>query len=364
MRMPTVLESDFMKMNKKIEGLTPYLPDLGEYKVRLDANESCFNLPQSIRAEISALVSDIDFNIYPDPYCEKVVAAYAELKGLNSDTIVAGNGSDELIGIIISSFCQKDDSVVCFSPDFSMYNFYAHLAETQVISLFKDDNFNLDKQIIIDTVVQKKPRIVIFSSPCNPTGQVFCRNDILDIISCSQDCLFVVDQAYADFGGNNVIDMCEKCDNLIVLQTCSKAYGLAAIRLGFAVSNIDIINVIKSVKSPYNVNSVTQVIGEYVLRQKDYLEDCTKKIIQNKKNLEEKLSDLCYNDFRVIKTETNFCFVFCSKAANVHEGLKKKGVLVRLFNNKFLRISTGDKAQNDYFITQLILTLKEENIDV
>ena len=253
------------ELNYKIKNLTPYDPIEGSYRVRLDANEA-FSAPNvEMMKKIQDAVNDVAFNRYPDPTASKLCELFAEYYGIDKENVTAGNGSDELISIIVGSFLQKGDKAVTLAPDFSMYGFYMGIYECENIVVQKE-NYRIDVDKVINTVRETSASMLIFSNPCNPTSILLDEKDVRKIIE-NVDALVVLDEAYMDFASGSLINSVNEYDNLIVLRTCSKAVGMASIRLGFAVANKRITKALKSVKSPYNVNSVTQVIGEKIFSE-------------------------------------------------------------------------------------------------
>ena len=175
--------------------------------------------------------------------------------GVSADYVTAGNGSDELISVIVGTFLSKGDKLLTVMPDFSMYGFYADLAGVTVITQEKNEDLNIGSGCALYQDSQAgKADCIMFSNPCNPTGQGLSREEVRRLVT-SVDCLVVLDEAYMDFYTESLMGEAEQYDNLIILRTCSKALGLAAVRLGFAVANQTLTAVIRAAKSPYNVNS-------------------------------------------------------------------------------------------------------------
>ncbi|MEG2016032.1 MAG: aminotransferase class I/II-fold pyridoxal phosphate-dependent enzyme, partial [Oscillospiraceae bacterium] len=242
------------ELNEKIKNLSPYDPICGEYPIRLDANESFVLPPKNIQNSIVEALSSVSFNRYPDCLATEVCKKFAKICNVSEELVVAGNGSDEIISIIMTAFLQKGDKVITLLPDFSMYKFYTTLVECECKEFFKDENFKVDFESLIDEVNSSKARMVIFSNPCNPTSVGFLADDIKKLIECT-DALIVLDEAYMDFWNQSLLSQVQDYDNLIILKTCSKALGFACVRLGFAIANKTLTDVIKAAKSPYNVNS-------------------------------------------------------------------------------------------------------------
>ena len=334
-------------LNEKIKNLTPYSPVEGEYAVRLDANESYFSLSEEILSEVKEAIGKVDFNRYPDPFATELCEAFAKFYGIDKNFVTAGNGSDELISVIMTAFLQKGDKVMTVTPDFSMYAFYASIVEAQCIDFLKNTSLEFSVDDVINEAKEKNVRVLIFSNPCNPTSLGVKRDEMRKLIS-SLSCLVVLDEAYMDFWDESLINEAEKYDNLIILRTCSKAFGLAAMRLGFAVASKTLTDVIRSVKSPYNVNSLSQAAGTVVLNHVDYLKECTESIKRSRDELYKMitaLSEKYKGKIKPVASVTNFVYTEFEKAEELFEFLKTKGIAVRKMGTH-LRISAGSEDEN------------------
>jgi len=334
---------------KKPEQIEAYEPMEDNYEIRLNANESFFNLPDWFIEELTEELKTLNFNRYPDPFARKVADTYGNIIGVDGRYITAGNGSDELISIIINSFLQKGEKIVVTSPEFSMYEFYARLAEIECVCANKKPDLSIGVDEIIDAAKKSEAKAVILSNPCNPTGQGIAADEIIRMIR-SVNSLVVLDEAYMDFWNQGIVERVLEFDNLIVLKTCSKAYGLAGIRLGFAVANAELTCALRKCKSPYNVNSVTQAIGLKVLSHPDYLRECTEKIIIQKQELEKKLSAQKFKKLgEVVPTVTNFVLFKTKQASEINKNLLEHGVSVRALG-EYLRITAGSEYENNMLI--------------
>ena len=329
------------ELNDKIKNLEPYEPISGTYQIRLDANECPVNLPDEVRREFAARLEEIAFNRYPDPLAERLVRSFAEYYHIKPELVTAGNGSDELIFLIESAFMQKGDKMLVVSPDFSMYNFYSSICEVQSASFLKGDSLEIDVDALIETVNRGNIDLVIFSNPCNPTGKGITRAEAEKLVS-SVEALVILDEAYMDFWTESLLDKIEDYSNLIIFRTASKLVGSAALRLGFAVANPTIAKAIKAVKSPYNVNSVSQAFGEIIYRQKETLKNRQKMIVNNKEMLYNGLVRLCgaKKGFIVYSSVANFVFMKTDCSRKIWEYLKRQSIVVRLMGD-YLRITAG-----------------------
>lgn len=317
-------------------------------------------MPKDIKEKLILSVTSLNYNRYPDPFAFRVCDAFGRFAGIKSEYITAGNGSDELISLIFGSFLEKGDSVLILEPDFSMYEFYCSISECKPLLLKKNLSLTFAPDEIIKKANENNVRMIIFSNPCNPTGQGLKSEEVLKIVN-GVSCLVVIDEAYMDFWDQSVINSAPEAKNLIVLKTASKAAGLASLRLGFAISNSIITTYLKAAKSPYNVNSFTQAAGEIVFNEKEYLKNTVKLILDSKNSLYKSVKDLEseYKDIKVFETHTNFVLVESIKAEHIHFELKKSGISVRLLGGKYLRITAGSSEENLKLINALKLVLSE-----
>ena len=343
-----------MKLPEKLTSLKAYDPITGSYAVRLDANESYFDLPSVLKSKIADQIEQISFNRYPDPLATEVVEAFAAYYHVLPDCVTAGNGSDEIITLLLGTFMEKGQKLVTVSPDFSMYGFYAALAELEVINVPKKSNLQIDTDALIAACQQANA--VVFSNPCNPTSLGLPRAEVIRLIESAPDCLIIVDEAYMDFWDESVMDLVNKYENLIVLRTCSKAIGLAAARMGFAVMDKYKTSLLRAAKSPYNCDAISQKICAAVLREQTLLRHCCDEIIVQTQRLYTAVNELVqrYPDLleTVYPPRTNFVFVQTAYAGEIYEQLQKAGIAVRCFPNG-LRICAGTRREHTLLLTEL-----------
>ena len=347
------------QLNEKVKNLTPYEPISGTYEIRLDANESFLTFPKEIEDEMVDALRNSALNRYPDPMATKLVDGFSKYFNVNPDCVTAGNGSDEIISVIMNAFLQKGDKILTLEPDFSMYRFYAEIAECESVKYQKDENLDVNIDDVIALANNENVRIVIFSNPCNPTSRIVTKDDVRKLIN-SVDSLVVLDEAYMDFAGDeSLLNEFNDYDNLIILKTCSKALGSAALRLGFAVANKTLTNVIRAVKSPYNVNSVSQAIGEVLFSHPDYIDNCIKTVVDSKKALYAELIKIESDKIeRIYETHTNFVFMKIKNAKQVFEKMKENSIIIRNMGD-YLRITAGTEYENEKMLETFKKVLEE-----
>ncbi|MCM1299250.1 MAG: aminotransferase class I/II-fold pyridoxal phosphate-dependent enzyme [Firmicutes bacterium] len=342
------------ELTEKLIKLMPYDPIQGDYKIRLDANESFVNTSAE---DLKKAVAGTNVNRYPDPYAKKLIGAYSDFYGINPDLVTAGNGSDEIISIITACFLKKGEKVLTLAPDFSMYSFYSSLYELDVRVMKKQSDLSIDVDKVIETVNKEGIRAVLFSNPCNPTSLGMEKTDVIKLIN-SVKALVILDEAYMDFWkgleDQSLIKDTAGYDNLIVLRTCSKALGMAGLRLGFAVSNVTITEKLRAAKSPYNVNALTQQAAEYFLSDKKEMERRIKACIDALNELDNGLCEMNLPFFeRIYPSVTNFLFIKTSKAREIFEYLLSQSIAVRYMGD-YLRITAGSTEENKAVITALL----------
>lgn len=346
---------------EKLKKFSPYEPNIDECRIHLDANESCMELPDSMKKRIAKTMLDISYNRYPDPLASEICGLFGRRFRIPSRLITAGNGSDELISTILGTFTQRGDKVLITEPDFSMYKIYCASTECTPVVIGKNGDLTFDIDEMIKTANEEKVRLILFSNPCNPTGQGLKREDVLKIVK-NVNCIVIVDEAYMDFWSQSVINDATAAENLIVLKTCSKI-GFAAARLGFAVSNTEITDYLRSAKSPYNINSLTQAAASVFLSDNSFLvgtvegiKSARDRLFSSLTKLEEEYGDL----MKVYPTHTNFVLVHFKNCNQIFRDLKSFGISVR-FMGEYLRITAGTEAENRELISSLKIILNKES---
>ncbi|GEN70781.1 histidinol-phosphate transaminase [Chryseobacterium lathyri] len=329
-------------VRKNILSLQPYISfrDHNEFNapVMLDANECPFG----------------EFNRYPDSTQKKLKKKLAELKDVSSNQIALGNGSDELIDLIIKIFCEpKKDAILMMNPSFAMYAFYAAVNENEVLKLDLDENFEMVKDDFLKITKEREIKIFFLCSPNNPTG-----NSVEDIEFFIQnfDGIVVIDEAYIEFSGNKSgIELLNKYSNLIVLQTFSKAWGTAGARVGTAYASEEIIRLINTVKAPYNVNALSQEVILNLLDDKNKLKENVDSILKERAWLEEQFKAIeCI--VKVFPTDANFFLIKMKNVEEVYNGMLEKEILTSKRAPAIpdcIRINIGTREENEKLINVL-----------
>ena len=334
-----------------IRALKPYRSARQDYLsgVLLDANENAFG---------SAITfGGLDLNRYPDPFQTALRSRLAQLHGVQRENIFAGVGSDEVIDLLLRIFCEpQNDAALVLEPTYGMYRVAADVNNVRVDSCLLTDEFQIDVEAAM-RCTNENTKIFFCCSPNNPTGNLLNRADILSL--CAQTPVIVVaDEAYADFAqAESLISAVERFPNLVVLRTLSKAWGLAAIRLGYAIAHPQIISYLMKVKSPYNINILTSTEAMKALDNTEHVKKSVASAAAERQRLVRELSA-----FRFVKnvfpSDANFLLVRCTDARSLYQQLAQRGIIVRDRSSEpklenCLRISVGTPEQNDLLLNAL-----------
>ena len=349
-----------MRISERLKGQETYSPGGSPCPVVLNANESFLAPSEELLKEFTAILQSTDFNRYPDPRATELCQAFADLYNVNWEQVTAGNGSDELIPLLFAALVAPKDKVLTVNPDFSMYGIAAMMNDVEQV-VYQTEDFFVNVDDVLAMAKEEDVAMLMFSNPCNPTGVVIPREEIVRMID-SFDGLVVVDEAYMDFSDQSVLDLAGKRDNLIVLKTCSKALGLAGLRVGFAITTDELTNYLQVGKAVYNIGRLTQALATAALRRQDEVKQNIATINQSTKELKDALADLVER-YDVLATmlpsATNFVYIVTEKAPELFEAMQRHGVLVRKPQANALRINSGTKEENAACVKALEAALKE-----
>jgi len=331
--------------------------------VKLDLNENLVIDANFIKNLLISACENTDPRLYPPPRGMLALKAISKFYGLDEEMIIVGNGLDELLDIIAKAFVKSGANIIIVEPTFSMYDFFVRLYGGDKLEVLLKPDFTLDVERILE--LRKKASLLILCSPNNPTGNQFKEENVKALLEEFKG-LVVIDEAYVEFAKYSVLKWVKKFDNLIVLRTFSKAFGLAGMRAGFAVSNSSITESLRRIMLPFNVNSITQKIIVLVLENWVYFKKQIERIIQEREWLFKKLKEI--NGIKPFPSDTNFILLKITKkgltSSAVKEQLQEKGVLVKdrgmlpLLDN-CLRVTVGTHRMNENFIQKLEEVLED-----
>lgn len=332
---------------ENIWNLAPYSSARNEYNghvahVFLDANENPYNAP---------------FNRYPDPLQEEVKTLLSKIKRVPIANIFLGNGSDEAIDLPYRIFCRPGiDNVVAIEPTYGMYKVCADVNDIEYRPVLLDDNFQITSEKLLSACDQNT-KIIWICSPNNPTGNLINRNAIEEVLNKFEG-IVIIDEAYSDFSSEKPLrEELAKHPNMIVLNTMSKAWGCAAIRLGMAFASQEIISLFNKVKYPYNINLLTQKQAIESLKDPVAVEKWVKILLLERSRVMNAFKDLTITE-KIYPTDSNFFLVKVTDAQAIYDYLVEKGIIVRnrtrvqLCGN-CLRITIGSKSENQELLAAL-----------
>lgn len=333
-----------------IVNLQPYTSARDEYTgkegIFLDANENPYGS-----------VTDEDHNRYPDPYQEELKTEIARIKNVKPSQIFLGNGSDEAIDLLFRAFCNPGkDNVILLPPTYGMYEVSAGIndVETRKVPLTAD--FQLQPDLILKEV-DENTKIIFVCSPNNPSGNKVERQDILRLLRDFHG-LVVVDEAYIDFSDEpSFTDYLNEYGNLLVMQTFSKAWGLASLRLGMAFASKKMIKILNRIKPPYNISGLTQQTVLAAIKKVDKVNAMIADILQEREYLRKEISQLDFVE-KIHPSHANFLLVKIPNASHIYDDLIEEKIIVRNRSKvklceECLRISVGTRAENNAFIQAL-----------
>lgn len=314
------------------------LPEEPRAKIRLDRNENLFDLPHGLKRELFSELSRIPLNRYPPAFPTEVEEKIAETIGLSGENVLLANGSDELVGLALKLF--EGDHVVISSPTFGIYSFFAAVEGLKVEDVPLGENFELGN---VEAHAQNA-RAIFICSPNNPTGNVQPRKRIIEVLETGAP--VILDEAYAEFSRESNLDLVNDYDNLIVLRTFSKAFGLAGARLGYAVASEETMEHLRKLRPPFSVNSLSLTIASFMLDHLDYVRKIIRYIVSERERLYRALRPYAY------PSEANFLLI----SLDAHEFLLERGIVVKKLSGRLkghIRVTVGKREENDALLKAL-----------
>jgi histidinol-phosphate aminotransferase len=320
-----------------------------DWKIKLNANESNMNLPPVVEDRIMGRLSRVAFNRYPNEEMEDLKQQIADSFSLQKGNILIANGSSEILEKLFFAFGGKMHKIVYPQPSFSMYTIYAKESEATGITVDLKADYSLDVEAFVNAVAENKASLAVICTPNNPTGNVISLPDI-EYIAQNIACAFVIDEAYVEFHGESAAGLLQKYPNMIIARTFSKAYGLAAVRVGYMLASEKITDMVSKACMPYHVNVMSLVTADTVYQMRHEFVPRIQMYVAERKRMQEAFKR--FDGFTVYPSETNFILIKYDKAAELNTYLENIGIGIRSFGNaphleNCLRISMGTREEND-----------------
>lgn len=343
---------------EELARLSAYAPPGGDFRTRLDANELPYPPDQAVMEQIADALGEMSLNRYPDPLSAELRSAFARHFNCRVQNVMAGNGSDELIGLLIWTLRGNRDQgppvVVVPTPTFAMYSIAAQAAGYEVHEVPLGPGLEPDMDAMVRAVREKRPSLVFISNPNNPTGTFYSREQIRSLLGATTG-LVVVDEAYGDFAGEDSwVPEVVSVGNLAVLRTLSKVGG-AALRCGFLTAGDDLLKEVNKVRFPFNLSRYTQVAGEIFLRNYELVSSQVASVVSERDRLARGLEKA---GCRVFPSRANFLLVQCKdREEALWRFLQDTGIVVKFLprlpiTGDALRITVGTSEENDLLISR------------
>jgi histidinol-phosphate aminotransferase len=342
------------------------VPSMPGIEVKLDANESPYSLPPERQKELAHALSEVPLNRYPDPQARELRAILASEYGVSEESLLFGNGSDEIIQILLASLSKPREgrsrpSILYPGPTFSVFQLLADALGVDTTCVALSENFELDMPALRDGIKETQPNMVFFARPNNPTGTLWPAADVLALAEEFPETLFVSDEAYGEYATGSLVADQAGVGNLLIMKTLSKI-GLAGVRVGFAIADPALIAELNKARAPYNISALNQAAAVWTLTHcRQLLRDQCAEVVEQRGRLATALA--AEPDLRVFASEANLLLFRVGEAGKgsalrTWNRLCAAGVLVRKFGSEgpladCLRVSIGTPAENDRFLSAL-----------
>lgn len=341
-------------IRKEVRSIDGYHVSVHDHSVKLNQNESPYDIPEKLKQQALARIAQIPWNRYPSPYADALREKIAAHTGWTSEGVIVTAGSNLLIQAIVISSAVKG-KVLTVTPSFSLYAIEGEILGNRVIEVPLDpEDFSLPTKKFLVALKKHKPNLVIFSNPNAPTGNVFPQADLLQVLEAAkkQGTLVVIDEAYVHFSQESMFHYLWRFPNLVLIRTLSKAFSLGGVRLGYLLADPKIVSEFLKVVLPFTVSSYAQAVGEIVLENDAYVSELVKEIVAEREIVYQILKQI--KGIRVFPSKANFLLFQSKKSKQIFQRLLLEGVLIRDVSSKklpnTLRVSIGSHEENKEFL--------------
>ena len=335
-------------MRSTTRSFKKYYNPLPAGELRLDTNTNVLGPNPAARRFIGS--QNLDISDYPNTYSDELRKALASLYKLDMDNFVVGSGSDEMLDVLFKTFTEWGDDCLVPYPSYSLYDYFAQVNGGKV----KYSEMTEDFQLNVDDIISSKAKIVILASPNNPTGNSLRQKDVEEVLEGFGG-IVVVDEAYGEYASGSMIPKINEFENMVVLRTFSKVYSMAALRVGYAVANKDLAEMMTCIKIPYSLNSISEGAAIAAVKDQDFIERSVALVKKERPKLASGLSKL---GFKVFPSDSNFILAKCPIDHDVFtKSLRKEGILVRDFGSKrrlenCVRFTVGTEEMNKELLSK------------
>jgi len=338
-----------------VRGMPSYNLKEVSCRIKLNQNESPFEIPEEVRAEILECTKKHAFSRYPSLLAVPLAEKLSEVLGLPREWVLVGHGSNELIWALVQAVLGRGDRVVVPTPAFALFTHYPKVVEAELAEAPAKEDLSFDVERLLSEAGNPETRLVLIASPNSPTGAVLGLRDVEHLCRATRG-LVLLDEAYCQFAKENALSLLQKHPNLLLLRTFSKAFHLAGMRVGYLLAQPEISEAVSKCKLPFSVDALAQTAAMAMLARQDWVEDKVCYIIQERERLFQELGTL--PGVRPYPSQANFILFRVPDAKRAFEGLLKKGILVRDVSHypllaDCLRVTVGLEGENDAFMKAL-----------
>ncbi|MBF7097817.1 histidinol-phosphate transaminase [Alkalibacter mobilis] len=344
-------------MREHLKEFTNYIVPDNDYKYVLNANESPFSLFDIpvLKDILLEKIKNYNSNLYPEGTSRVLRNSISNYTGVPADSIICGNGSDELIPMIFNCFLNPGEAVVSHYPSFDMYKVGTQIARGRFFPINDLADHSIDVDSMIKTANEQSAKIIFVCVPNNPTGYFLEKSQVERIIN-ETNSIVVLDEAYVDFSKYNCLDLIEKHERLIILRTLSKALGMAGLRVGYALGQQKMIDILNKVKQPYNLNSLSQLIASTALDNFDLLKDNISLIASERDYMMSELKKI--PNIQVFDSQANFILIRVPDGEKTNKALLEESIFLKYYGQKpslenCFRITVSTRKINDLVLSTL-----------
>jgi len=326
--------------------------------IRLSANENPYNTID--KKSLAESIDSFEFNRYPDANYQRLRNAISNISHVSSEKIITTNGSDELIQLLILAFSNPSENILALEPTFSEYRKIASYLQRNYIGLKPNKDLSLNTEELLKAIKKEDPKIIFLCTPNNPTGELLSKDFIKGILE-STNAIIALDEAYIEFSSDNNLRFLDEYNNLVIMRTLSKAYGLAALRIGYGLASEELIKALNNCRMPYNISGISAYIATNALNAID-IEKYKALLMHEKTAILKRFKSL---KIEHLDSSSNFILFKLKDVNPLYEGLVDQGVYIRKFKEKllenYLRFSIGTKKENAQFIKIVEDVVQNEN---
>jgi histidinol-phosphate aminotransferase len=365
MKNENIIDQEFLEnINPAVREMSAYIVGGGQSaEIKLNQNESPYDLPAHLKLEILNAFYSEAWNRYPDVFPSQAIERYSQFLGVPKECVIMGNGSNELIYTIFMATLRRGASVLIPSPSFSLYEKVATLLEADVLKVAMTAELEFQVKEIIEEAERSRPNLIVLSTSNNPTSKSLAIEEIEDVLANTR-ALVLVDEAYIEFSKQqSALKLLDRYSNLMVLRTFSKAFGLAGIRIGFAIANAPLTAELLKPKIPFASNRLAEITVVKVLENYHLVQETVSAILQERERVYGELKKI--QSIKTHESDTNFFILEVENPTRIFNELKAKDVLVRDVSSyplmeKCIRVNVGTRQENERFLAALNEVMSSE----